>query len=348
MSHFIKKIYSKIINAHINWKVAILFSVTMPALNLINNSTQRNFSEWYRILGNWSLTFLFLFSAWIINAVLYNESLRKTNKIPFRRVLIIVIFNFVFLICFVVLAMFGLNNLEFGAEHANPNYFLLAFRGLISILVIYIIQHALYSSQKAQEVIMQNELLKMENLRARFEALRQQINPHFLFNSLSTLRSMIYSGDKNAEQFVLHLSEVYRQLLQKQEKELVLLSEELDFLNNYTFMLLSRFDNTLSITIDIDKSVLSKQIPTFCLQILVENCIKHNIISQKNPLSVKIFNSGQDALIIENNLQLKTEHQESSGLGLSNLIKRYELLGMKNAVTVFTDEIVFRVKIKLI
>ncbi|MDD3078621.1 MAG: histidine kinase [Paludibacter sp.] len=346
---FLSSILQRIKNAGINWKLAILFSAILPALNLINNSQQREFDEWYRVVGNWILTFLFLICSWMINGVLYKNSTSNfKGRLSVKRILYIILINGIFLVSFVLVALFLLNDFEFVFIDNNLNLYLIAFRGFISISLIYLIQFALYSGKKAQVAEIQNEMLKTENMRARFEILRQQVNPHFLFNSLSTLRSMIYTGDENAEQFVLKLSEVYRQLLQKRDKEMVTLSEELEFLDDYSFMLFTRFERMLSIGKDIDSSMLTKKVPTFSLQILVENCIKHNVISKDKHLQIKIYNSGLNYLIVENNLHPKITHQEPSGFGLNNLIKRYELLGEADAVNVFTDETVFRVKIKLL
>lgn len=338
----------KIKDYQINWKMALLFSAILPALNLINNSQQRAFDEWYRIAGNWLLTFLFLLSSWVINAVLYHKSGLSKEVFRLKKVLLIMLTNAVFFSIFIIIALFLLNNFELTFVQTNRNFYLIAFRGFISVVLIYLIQFAIYSNRRSQEISMQNQMLKTENLRAQFEILRQQVNPHFLFNSLSTLRSMVHSNNDKSEMFVLKLSEVYRQLLTKQEKELITLKEELEFIDDYFFMLFTRFENRLTFEKDLPDELFEKKLPTFSLQILLENCVKHNIISENKPLHIKLFNSGKDYLIMENNLQLKSFAGESSGLGLQNLIKRYELLGEKDAVTVFTDELVFRVKIKLL
>jgi LytS/YehU family sensor histidine kinase len=226
--------------------------------------------------------------------------------------------------------------------------FFIVLRGVVSIIFICIFQYALNTNKKAQEALLQNQKLKTENILAQFEILRQQVNPHFLFNSLSTLRSMIRSNNKNAEIFILKLSEIYRQLLLKREKEVVSLKEELDFINDYMFMLSERYDTMLTLNIDIPEYLLKLKIPTFSLQLLLENCIKHNVISQDRPLKIKIFFTNPESLIIENNFQPKLTQSEKSGFGLQNLKQRYSLLGEPDGIHVFSDESVFRVKIKLL
>jgi LytS/YehU family sensor histidine kinase len=191
-------------------------------------------------------------------------------------------------------------------------------------------------------------MLKTENLRAEFEILKQQISPHFLFNSLSSLRSMIRTSNKNAEDFVIKLSDTYRLLLANKERDTVSLKEELEFIKDYSFLLFARYENMLSIEFDIADDLLDIKIPTFTLQLLVENCVKHNIVSKERPLNIKIHNFGPDSLCVENNLQQKINWGEESGHGLQNLRKRYELLGISDGVQMFSDESVFRVKIKLL
>lgn len=191
-------------------------------------------------------------------------------------------------------------------------------------------------------------MLKTENVRSQFEILRQQVNPHFLFNSLSTLRSMVRSKDPKSEEFVLRLSEIYRQLLAKRQFDTVPLKEELEFVNDYLFMLSSRFGAALKIIIDIPEESLLFRVPTFSLQLLLENCIKHNVISAEKPLEIKLFASS-GFVTIENHVQPKQTEAEHSGYGLENLIQRYKLLGFaENGVFVFSDDDVFRVRLKLL
>jgi LytS/YehU family sensor histidine kinase len=159
---------------------------------------------------------------------------------------------------------------------------------------------------------------------------------------------MIRSDNSNAESFVIKLSEIYRQLLLKKDKETITLREELDFVKDYAFLLFERFEDMLTIEIDVENQLLDYKVPTFSLQVLLENCVKHNEVSKVRPLRIKIFDSGINSITVENNLQQKSIPSEDVGLGLKNLIKRYELLGSSDGVIVFSDELVFRVKIKLL
>ncbi len=332
-----------------NWKIAVLFAAFLPLFNIIINSQHRVETNVGRMFLTSLVTFLFLLIAWLVNAFLSNILQEKTGaKNLVSKTLFVLLANAFLLSLFVVIGIFVLN--EFGDESPKNSFslWLIAFKGGISIALIYIIQYALNSDEKAQAVSLQNEMLKTENVRAQFEILRQQVNPHFLFNSLSTLRSMVRAKDPKAEEFVLRLSEIYRQLLAKHQFDTVTLKEELDFVNDYSFMLSSRFGTALKITIDIPEKNLMLRLPTFALQLLLENCIKHNVISAEKPLEIKIF-STPGFVTIENRLQAKLTEVEHSGYGLANLVERYKLLGFpEDGVFVFSDDDVFRVRLKLL
>jgi LytS/YehU family sensor histidine kinase len=174
------------------------------------------------------------------------------------------------------------------------------------------------------------------------------VNPHFLFNALSTLRIMIREKDNRAEPFILKLSDLYRQLLGKNTSQTVTLDEELEFLRSYIYMLQARFETLLHIDIDIRPESMNRKIPAFSLQLLIENCIKHNIISSAKPLYIKIFQKQEDTVIIENNLQTRTSADESSGIGLDNLCKRYELLQINDGVSIQKTDTKFSVTLQLL
>ena len=141
---------------------------------------------------------------------------------------------------------------------------------------------------------------------------------------------------------------MYRKLLLKRNQDVVDLSEELEFVEDYSFMLLSRFENMLRITTDIPAPLLSHKLPTFSLQLLIENCIKHNALSSDEPLEIKIFSSASGTLTVENKIHPKITQPEGSGYGLQNLIQRYNLLEVRNGVAVFSDAVFFRVTLKLL
>lgn len=332
--------------------VAILFSAIVPLLNIMNNIERRENFNWNRVVVVWFMTFVFLMMSWYISAYFTQRYIyRKENKrlVAFG---LIMGANFLLLFGFTILGRCLSGNYDSFyvtiLDREKTSYFLIFWRGLFGIALINLVQYALYRNRVAQEVAMQNEQLKTENILSQFELLRQQVNPHFLFNALSTLRSMIHQKDPNSEEYVMKLSEVLRQILQKKDKNVVTLSEELEFVGSYIYMLLIRFEHLLDIEFEIQEDAKMLYLPTFSLQILIENCIKHNVISQSKPLHIRIFTFEKDKLIVENNLQPKQTKEENSGFGLSNLQKRYAMLGQSNSIGVQIDKEIFCVTLKLL
>lgn len=186
--------------------------------------------------------------------------------------------------------------------------------------------------------------LERDNIEARYEALRAQINPHFLFNSLNSLSTI--AGD-NAEivEHIQDLSELLRYSLRSGEKELVFLHDEIEILKRYANLQQKRFHPNLSIKIEAPGNCLRMAIPPLVLQMLVENCIKHNVISSEKHLLVEVF-ADNESIMVTNNLQRK-QPEESTGTGLNNIRGRYKFL-TTNEVIVMDDGISFRVTLPLL
>jgi len=170
------------------------------------------------------------------------------------------------------------------------------------------------------------EKFKKENLETQFEMLRMQVNPHFLFNSLNTLSSLIYQNQDTASNFVRELSAVYRYMLEKRKSDLVTVEEEMQFTNSFIYLLALRFDKKLIFKVDVPKDIYKMEIVPLTLQILIENAVKHNVVSMKKPLTINIYAENQDKIVVKNNLQLKEKEIYSAGIGLSNIRSRLELL----------------------
>ena len=170
-----------------------------------------------------------------------------------------------------------------------------------------------------------NELLRLqkENLQSQFETLKNQVNPHFLFNSLNVLASLISVDPEMAEQFTGRLSKIYRYVLEYKSEDLINLRTEIEFLNSYAFLLEIRFSNKVKVQISIPVEKLDTQIPPLAVQLLIENAIKHNIFTAKNPLVIEIFVDSDNYLNVINNLQKRDMYIESTGLGLKNIENRY-------------------------
>ena len=187
-------------------------------------------------------------------------------------------------------------------------------------------QRVIESSESLTEARTQLINLQKENLQSQFDVLKQQVNPHFLFNSLNVLTSLIKLEPDLAEKFSEHLSKVYRYVLENKDNELVDLNTELVFLDAYIFLLNIRFVNKLHVNINIPDSKRSYQVIPLAMQLLIENAIKHNIMSKSNPLQIDIFIDNRNFLNIVNNLQERPSQIVSTGVGLKNIQNRYLLL----------------------
>lgn len=172
-------------------------------------------------------------------------------------------------------------------------------------------------------------LLEQERIVFEYEHLRSQVNPHFLFNSLNTLTNLIEEDPKTAVQYSERLSDLYRNMQVHSSRNLVSLHEELDILDNYIHIQKSRFGDALHIHIDVSETLKqTRKVIPLALQMLVENAIKHSVVSKTQPLHVYISADGAE-LIVRNKIQEKHSKDKSSGLGLANISKRYALATSK-------------------
>ena len=194
--------------------------------------------------------------------------------------------------------------------------------------------------------IKEKEELKREGLSAEFETLKSQINPHFLFNSLNTLTSLIEENPKTATDFVQKLASVYRYVLAQKDKELVTLKDELQFVQSYIYLNQIRFGKNLQTIVNIESEYLEKKIVTLSLQMLIENAIKHNVISEQKPLTIEI-GIENEKVFLSNNLQRKQVMNDSNGIGLNNIVHRYSLLS-KTEVDIMDNNVIFKVSLPLL
>ena len=210
---------------------------------------------------------------------------------------------------------------------------------------IMVISHSSSFLKAWRQSAINFEKLKKEKLMVEYEALKNQVNPHFLFNSMNVLTSLVYEDQDKAVKFIRELSKVYRYVLDSRHKDLVSLEEEMAFVESYIFLQKIRFENNLVIDIDIDEEKMQNFVPPMALQLLLENAIKHNVVSEKRPLTIRI-KSEDKALIIQNDLQEKLS-KDSTGIGLENLKQRYQIIS-NEPITIKKDEAYFTVIIPLL
>ncbi len=208
----------------------------------------------------------------------------------------------------------------------------------VSFIAIASMYEAMRYSQLLQLAIVEKEVLAKANLQTQLEGLKNQVNPHFLFNSLNTLIQIIPEHPDRAVRFVYQLSKVYRYILEIKESDTTSLKNELKFLVAYAFLLKERFGDNLKVHLAEMDSYSEFQIIPLALQIVLENAIKHNIVSTEKPLTIDIFIENGDKLIVRNNLQRKNQVQEGTGTGLENIKTRYALLSNKKMEVIITAQ----------
>ncbi|SDJ91010.1 Response regulator receiver domain-containing protein [Catalinimonas alkaloidigena] len=179
--------------------------------------------------------------------------------------------------------------------------------------------------KERNRLLVQAERQQKENLLSQFESLKNQINPHFLFNCLNALSLLVLKDPPTAEKFIYKLTDVYRYVLQQKGQTAVPLRQELQFMESYLFLQRIRFGNNLQLEMHVPAEAYACYLPPLALQLLVENAIKHNVVSGEHPLRVTMQVEGNE-LVIANNLQPREPEGESTGIGLSNLRARYEFI----------------------
>jgi len=197
---------------------------------------------------------------------------------------------------------------------------------LFATLTVASLYEAAYYVNNWKESLAQVERLRKEQLQAQLASLRNQVNPHFLFNSLNTLASLIPEDPGSAVNFVQKLSLVYRHILDIQEDELISLRKELESASAFGFLLSTRFGENLRIVTEVPEAYLDWKVAPLSMQILIENAVKHNIVSSRHPLGIWIRVNDNAMLEVSNTFQKKQQEQEGSGTGLSNIRKRYSIL----------------------
>lgn len=200
------------------------------------------------------------------------------------------------------------------------------FLGLAVNMIFETLYEAEYIFTKLKESAAEKETLQELSLQSDFDLLKNQVNPHFLFNCFNTLSSLITVDRKKAEKFLSELSKVYRYLLRNNEDGMSTVENELKFIESYFQLLQTRHGEAVQLNIEVNKRYYSYLLPSLTLQLLVENVVKHNVLSKNKPLVIDIFSTAGNSLVINNNLQRRTAKVMSNRVGLDNIRARYTLL----------------------
>lgn len=295
---------------------------------------------------DYSRTWYFCFALWIVlwkgNSLLGDYINRKISWIhfPLKRLLVGMVSTIAFTLSAVLVMIVIFENLfhfNFGSTYHFTIYLSIAITILIAIIL-----HSRSFLLHWRQAALDAAKYEKESMAMRYESLKNQVNPHFLFNSLNALTNLVYEDPDKAVRFIKQLSEVYRYVLDSRNRELVSLQEEVKFLESYLYLQKIRFGSKLNIDMKVTNDRV--MVAPLALQMLIENAIKHNIVSEEDPLTVQLYQDN-GYIVVENNLQRKMVSPEpSSGVGLENIRKRYEFLGDRK-VEVRSDERSFVVKL---
>ncbi|MEG9327886.1 histidine kinase [Salinimicrobium catena] len=246
---------------------------------------------------------------------------------------LVVVSSVFFLFLFVLVPFYLVfPEVEVSSDKIRFNYIFIA---IITLFFYYFVERE-RSKKLLQTEMLRTARLQKENFQAQLENLKDQVNPHFLFNSLNVLVSLIPQDSDRATEFTRKLSELYRSFLDNSSEQLIPLHKELDIIDAYIYLLKTRFGDSVQFEMQISSEAKELQLPPGSLQVVLENAIKHNGSTRKKPLLIKIF-SEENFLLVKNNLQPRLEQLESTNTGLKNIESRYSYLSEKKPVFTKTE-----------
>lgn len=337
MTYFNKNKYHILVNAI---GISVAFTMNFPELIALFSPGQETVYpglNWTQVGSEIMFTYLSILILFWTNKIIFKFNSDNT-ELGIRKVIIAFIFNLVLNgvmgKCFVFLHhTYGIPAIE-----ASVHVYSHPIRDFLLAGIITLSGYLINKSIKDRKVMMEMQQLKIENIANQFEALKNQLNPHMLFNSLNTLYSLIRESPEKAQEYLNELSKVMRYTLQKDsDSHSIPVRDELEFVYSYIYLLKMRYEDNLTFKFDIDESETNKQLPKMSIQLLIENAVKHNEISNRHPLSIEV-RTNNDSIEVSNRLQLRRGTISSTGIGLSNLSNRYKLLYKKDIEIIETDD----------
>jgi sensor histidine kinase YesM len=317
-------------------------SIVLGLLSSVPQIAQQHFNIAEAVV-NAGLTSSFALAMWYVNIYMVTHRSERSRKqsVSYRKLINTLLIGVAVMFGLAWIQQLILSHINFG-----PVMLMVEVRGILINLVCYMFLHLLQQNYENQYVNIELERIKSDNLGAQYELLKQQVNPHFLFNSLNTLKAMVETGDREAVDFILKLSNFYRFTLESRKHDLIHVSDELEIVKAYLFLQNARFEGGFTFKDELNADILNTLIPPFTLQLLVENCIKHNVVSIDKPLHIRLY-AADDNIVIENPIRLKTGERNSLGVGLKNIQLRYDhLLGKQ--IDIVNDGNLFQIKLPLI
>lgn len=329
--------------------VVVAFLTHFPEMiSLFDHSGQDNLFPGMRladVANEVFFTFVSLLILFTLNTLLFGFN-RATARITWLKMILSFVMTWVMSNLLGQGFVFLHHHFDIPAIDAMVHHYLHPLRDFIITCIVTGSCYMIHLIRKSQQVLIENQQLRTENLVNQYEALKNQLNPHMLFNSLNTLRSLIRETPDKAQDYLQELSRVLRYTLQENECQSVTLQEEMEFVDAYLFLLKMRYEDNLSFDIRIEERTMLCQLPPMSVQLLVENAVKHNEISNRHPLTIRIYSEGK-RLTVDNPIQRKLTAGSGMRIGLSNLAKRYRLL-FKEEIEVREDNNTFTVTIPLI
>lgn len=311
------------------------FIASMPVIDVVLNYIlyeDRLFHDGKIWLFSFPLIYLIGIGSWrsqvgIQNWIHYKfHGLKQTRK----RIVLLASLIMPVMSASVILILLGYDYfsiLGFRIKPHDMQYILLV--GFSVNLVFVTLYEVDYVVERLKEAVVEKESLKQQAVQHEFDVLKNQVNPHFLFNCFNTLSSLISENRERAETFLNELSKVYRYLLRNNEDGMSTVENEIKFIRSYYDLLKTRHGEALQLTIDIDKRYYPYLLPSLTLQLLIENVVKHNQLAKAHPLVIEIFTTAGNQLVVNNNLQRRTVKAPSNRVGLENIKAKYELLKQK-------------------
>lgn len=316
-----------------------ILAVVTPLIGIINNAEIPMNDTWTVMAFRYLEASSIILIIWYLNQwLLYSENkLKSTLGLTSYTI----IGNGLVIIIITALDYFFIA-LGFSADFP---FWMPIVRISLAALIFNVILRVFKSQKERSKLELQNLSLQAENLKFQIETFKQQVNPHFLFNSLNTLLDLIEEDKDRAVKYVRNFSNLYRVVLQSSKHDFITLTDELKFLDDYWSLLKVRFNDAIALNIQIDKSKMDYLIPPLSLQFLVENAVKHNEATKKSPLLIEIVSSNS-LLVIKNKIRPKPFPVESEKVGLKNLQQRFTLLYKPVEYGIEDDQFIIRIPLK--
>ncbi len=277
-----------------------------------------------------------LISAYIVSFTLFHSDRLLNKWISWSNYLAMRLLTGLLVNILLVFAIIGgvllaMISLQYGLDSLSTQLVLhqdlitkISIIALLSVVIYTIIYFAIYSYNQYTVVHVEHARAQRNQLALQFETLRSQLSPHYLFNCLNTISSLVYKDAALAEDFIRRLAATYQYIMRNNEKRFVLLEDEVEFVKSYNYLLQVRFENNLKLDINLPSNIMKTKIPPLTLQMLVENAVKHNVISKENPLNIYISAVDNTDIKISNTKTQKPAHVSSFHVGINNIQQRYQ------------------------